>query len=163
MVDAPDGVEGMVMRMLRNTKVTLMLAQAAQAANGLLNVLGAGWTVIGPGTPFAIAGIIEMPWEAAGVQHRFMFELLDDQGKPVVGQTPEGDEEPVRIGGGFDLAPNPGIKKGTPLSMPIAINLPPPQLEAGARYEWRLEIDGETHEDWRLGFGTQPESQSKAA
>jgi hypothetical protein len=151
------------MRMLRNTKVTLMLAQAAQAVNGLLNVLGAGWTVIGPGTPFAIAGIIEMPWEAAGVPHRFRLELLDDQGKPVPGETPEGEEQSVEIGGDFNLAPTPGIKKGTPLSMPIAINLPPPQLIPGARYEWRLEIDGETHEDWRLGFGTQPESQSKAA
>jgi hypothetical protein len=141
---------------LREAKVTLMLAQAAQAAEGLLNVLGAGWTQISVGTPFAIAGIIEMPWGAAGEQHRFRLELLDDQGKPVVVETPENGPQPVHIEGGFDLAPHPGIKRGTPLSMPLAINLPPQQLAAGTRYEWRLELDGQAHEDWRLGFSTRP-------
>ena len=142
--------------MVRNTKVTLMLAQAAQDANGLLNVLGAGWTQIVPGSPFAIAGIIEMPWDAAGVRHKFRMELLDDQGKPVIVETPEHGPQPVAVEGGFDLAPNPGIKRGTPLSIPLALNLPPTALAPESRFEWRLEIDGETHEDWRLGFNTQP-------
>jgi hypothetical protein len=30
-------------------------------------------------------------------------------------------------------------------------------------FEWRVEIDGETHQDWRLGFNTRPEAQSEAA
>jgi hypothetical protein len=30
----------------------------------------------------------------------------------------------------------------------------------GGHYEWRLMIDEETHEDWRLGFNTRPVAQS---
>ena len=149
---------------LRKAKVTLMLAQAAQAVpNGTISVLGAGWTQIPAGTPFAIAGIIEMPWDAAGVEHQFRLELLDDQGKPVMVDGGEG-MQPVFIEGGFNVAPQPGLKRGTPLSMPLALNMGPQPLAAGSRYEWRLDIDGESHEDWRLGFNTlPPDPQAKAA
>src|SRR4051794_6393845 len=141
-----------------------MLAQAAQAVpNGTVSVLGAGWTQIGIGSPFAIAGIIEMPWEAAGEEHRFRLELLDDQGKPVMVETDQG-EQPVCIEGGFNVAPQPGLKRGTPLSLPLALNMPPQPLAAGSRYEWRLDVDGESHEDWRLGFNTlPPDPQAMAA
>jgi hypothetical protein len=140
-----------------------MLAQSALVTNGTVSMLGGGWTQIGPGpAPFAIAGVIEMPWEAAGVSHNLRFDLLDDQGQPVIVETPDG-RQPVVIEGQFDVAPQPGLKKGTPLTMPIAINLPPQPLGAGLRFEWRLEIDGETHEDWRLGFNTLPLVQSRAA
>lgn len=148
--------------MIRVNRVTLMLAQYAQAADGMLNVIGAGWTQMGPQPgPFAIAGIVELPWDAAGVQHKMRLDLLDDQGKAVLVQTPEG-EKPLLVEGVFDVAPMPGTKRGTPLVMPIAINLPPQAIPAG-RYEWRLELDGETHEDWRLGFNVLPEVQSQAA
>lgn len=69
----------------------------------------------------------------AAVQHQFRLELLDDQGKPVIVETPEDGPQPVSIEGGFDIAPQPGIKRGTPLTMPLAINLPPQQLAAGTR------------------------------
>lgn len=149
--------------MVREVKVTLMLAQSAQAAEGLLNTLGAGWTQIAQSVPFAIAGIIELPWEAAGVPHTMRFDLLDDQGKPVTIETPDAGRQPLVIQGQFDVAPQPGLKRGTPLSMPIAINVQPQPLEPGTRYEWRLEVDGKTHEDWRLGFSILPDAQSKAA
>jgi len=150
--------------MVRSTKVNLMLAQSALVADGLLNTLGAGWTEIGPDpSPFAIAGIIEVPWDATGVPHTLRFDLLDDQGKPVVVDTPDRGSVPVTIEGQFNVAPQPGVKRGTPLSMPIALSLPPQPLPPGSRYEWRLEIDGETHEDWRLGFTVRPLAQSRAA
>jgi len=150
--------------MVRTTKVTLMLADHAQAAEGKLNVIGGGWTITGPGpVPFAIAALIEMPWDAVGVEHTLRFDLIDDQGRPVMTETDSG-EQSVAIQGQFFLAPQPGIKRGTPLTMPIAVNLsPPPAIPANGRYEWRLEIDGETHEDWRIGFSTRPEAQSQAA
>lgn len=149
--------------MVRSTRVSIVLAQFAQVADGMVNMLGGGVTVMGPmAGPFAIAGVIEMPWEAAGVPHKLRFDLLDDQGAPFMVPTPDGSQ-PLRIEGQFDLAPQPGIKRGTPLTMPIAINLPAQPFAPGTRYEWRLEIDGETHEDWRLGFATRPDFQSLAA
>jgi len=40
--------------------------------------------------PFAIAGTMEFPWEAAGVPQKVRFDLLDDQGKPVMNGDPSG-------------------------------------------------------------------------
>jgi hypothetical protein len=142
---------------LRKAKVTLMLAQAAQAVpNGTVSLLGGGMTQIPASMPFAIGGTIELPWDAAGVQHKFRLELLDSHGKPVMVDNPEGRQNPLLIEGVFEVAPQPGLKRGTPLSMPIAINMSPQPLAPATRYEWRIEIDDETHEDWRLGFNTLP-------
>lgn len=139
-------------------KVTLMLAQAAQAADGLLNVLGAGWTEIGPEpSPFAIAGILEVPW--TGEAHTLRLHLVDDQGNPVIVETPNAGAQPIVIQGQFGAAPQPGIEPGLPLSMPIAINLGPQPLTPGSRYEWRAEIDDETQDDWRLGFRIRPAAE----
>lgn len=150
--------------MVQETKMTLMLAQAASAVGGLLSVLNAGWTQIGPDpSPFAIAGIIELPWTAAGVPQTVRIELLDDQGKPVMLEGPEGDSQPVLYAEQFDVAPQPGIKRGTPLARPIAVNFGPLPLTPGCRYEWRAEVNGETKEDWRLGFSTRPPAQFMAA
>lgn len=45
-------------------KLRLMLAHAAEVQAGMLYMLGTGWTEIGPApSPFAIAGIIEVPWD----------------------------------------------------------------------------------------------------
>jgi hypothetical protein len=32
-------------------------------------------------------------------------------------------------------------------------------LEPGGRYEWRLSVDGEGDEDWRLGFSVRLEEE----
>jgi hypothetical protein len=47
------------------------------------------------------------------------------------------------------------VKPGTPMDAPFAINLGPLMIPPGGRYEWRLEINGETDEDWRLAFTTR--------
>lgn len=149
--------------MVRRVKLSLMLAQAASDAGGLLHVINGGWTQMGPEPmPYAIAGTMELPWDSAGVPQKIRFELLDDQGKPIMNGDPEG-KQPVRVDGEWNVAPAPGVPRGTPLSSPIAINLPPQALTPGCRYEWRAEINGETHEDWRLGFAIRPDAQSKAA
>jgi hypothetical protein len=54
------------------------------------------------------------------------------------------------------------VKPGTQIDLPLAFNLPPQPIPPGGRYEWRLTIDDQTHEDWRLVFSTRPE-QSAAA
>ncbi len=53
---------------------------------------------------------------------------------------------------------HPGLKPGTPLDFPVAVNSTPLPLEAG-RYEWRLTIDGASREDWTLPFTVRSEEQ----
>jgi hypothetical protein len=138
-------------------KVTMLLADHAQAAEGKLNIIGAGWTVVGPGpAPFAIAILFEVPWDRANEQHAFRLELVDSDGDAVVVATPDGEEALV-IEGQFEVGRPPGIKRGTPLPFPLAINMGPQPIPPGGRYEWRLTVDEESDEDWRLAFSTRPD------
>jgi hypothetical protein len=101
-----------------------------------------------------------MPWNAAGVSHTVKLELIDNDGNSVEVTTPEGKKASVQINGQFGLTPGLGLKRGTPLVMPAAIPVPAFDIPPGGRYEWRLEVNGQTHEDWRIGFSTRPEAQS---
>jgi hypothetical protein len=137
-------------------KVTMLLADHAQAAEGKLNIIGAGWTMVGPGpAPFAIAILFEVPWDRANEQHDFRLELVDSDGEAVLVQTQEG-EEPLVIAGQFEVGRPPGVKRGTALPFPLAINMGPQPLAPGGRFEWRLTVDEESDEDWRLAFSTRP-------
>ncbi len=147
----------------RGMKVTLMLADAAQVADGKLNVLGGGWCVTGPTPiPFALAGIIEVPWGQTNRNHVFRFELIDLDGNPVVVQGPEGTA-PIVIEGGFEVGRPPGVRSGSYQPIPFALNSGPIPLPPNSHFEWRFSIDGETQEDWRLAFSTRPDAQSMAA
>lgn len=135
----------------------MMLADHAQASEGKLNIIGAGWTVIGPApAPFAIAILFEVPWDRANEQHDFRLELVDSDGDAVLMPTPDG-EQPLVIEGQFEVGRPPGVKRGTPLPFPLALNMGPHPLAPGGRYEWRLTVDEESDEDWRLAFSTRPE------
>jgi hypothetical protein len=139
-------------------KVTILLADAAQAVEGKLFVLGGGWSITGPEpSPMALAIKIEVPWDQANQQHACRLELLDSDGQPVHVDTGEG-EQPIFIEAGFEVGRPAGVKPGTPIDLPLAINIPPFPLEAGGRYEWRLTIDGEADEDWRVAFSTRPDT-----
>jgi Family of unknown function (DUF6941) len=138
-------------------KVSMMLADAAQAVEGKLYILGGGWSITGPEpTPSAIAAYIQVPWDRTNVQHEFRFELLDSDGDPVVLEGPDGDAQPVTIEGAFEVGRPVGVRPGTPIDVPLALNIGPLALRPGGRFEWRLAIDGETDDDWRLAFSTRP-------
>jgi Family of unknown function (DUF6941) len=134
-------------------KVTMMLADFAQVADGKLTVVGGGWSLTGPEpVPFGIALLVQVPWDRANERHSMRLELLDADGAHVMVDTDDG-EEPVVI---FDDAPfevgrPAGLKPGTDLDFPIAVNSLPIPLEPG-RYVWHLTIDGTTDPDWRLPF-----------
>ena len=147
----------------RGMKVTLILADAAQVAEGKLNVLGGGWCVTGPQpVPSALAGVIEVPWNLTNANHSFQFELIDLDGNPVIVEGPNGPE-PVVIPGGFEVGRPPGIRPGSYQPVPFALTIGPIPLPSGSHFEWRLSINGQTQEDWRLAFSTRPETQSNAA
>jgi hypothetical protein len=147
----------------RGWKVTLFLADDATVTEGKLNVLGGGWNATGPGpVPFAIAGIIEVPWQMTNQQHLMRLELIDLDGNAVMVDGQNGSE-PVLISGPFEVGRPPGVRPGSYQPWPFAINSAPLPLRPGSHFEWRLSIDGQTNEDWRLAFSTRPATQSMAA
>jgi hypothetical protein len=143
-------------------KVMMLLADAAQAVGGKLNVLGGGWSIIGPDpASFAIAVYLQTPWDQANTTHTFRLELLDSDGQQVLLPQPDGGEEPIVIEGQHEAGRPPGLKPGTPLDGAFAIQFAGVPLPPGQRLEFRLTIDGETHEDWTLPFTTRPEVASQ--
>jgi hypothetical protein len=135
----------------------MLLADYAVVSDGKLTIVGGGWSQTGPEpAPFGIALLIQVPWDQANTLHSFRVELLDADGGPVVLDSPEEEEQEVAFGGEFEVGRPPGLKPGTPLDFPLAMNSTPLPLEPG-RYEWRLTIDGESRQDWSLAFTVRGE------
>jgi hypothetical protein len=134
----------------------MMLADAAQASEGKLYILGGGWNLTGPEpTPSAIAVYIEVPWDLTNTQHQWRLELLNSDGEAVEIPTPLGDQ-PLVLEGAFEVGRPPGTTPGTGLGVPVAISLAPIPLRPGGRYEWRLSIGDRTDDNWRLPFSVRP-------
>jgi hypothetical protein len=135
----------------------MLLADYAIVSDGKLTVVGGGWSQTGPEpASFGIALLIQVPWDQANAPHAFAVQLLDADGEPVVLETDDDEEQPVAFGGDFEVGRPPGLKPGTPLDFPVAMNSTPLPLEPG-RYEWRLTIDGKSHQDWTLAFTVRAE------
>ena len=130
----------------------MFLADYAVVSDGKLTIVGGGWSQTGPEpAAFGIGLLIQVPWDQSNTVHNFQVELLDADGEPVVLETDDDGDQPVSFGGDFEVGRPPGLKPGTPLDFPVAMNSTPLPLEPG-RYEWRLTIDGESRSDWTLAF-----------
>jgi hypothetical protein len=135
-------------------KVTVILADYAAESQGKLTIVGGGWTFTGPAVgPIAIAALIEVSWAEANEQHKVVIELQDTDGHPArVGP----EAQPIRIEAQLEVGRPPGHPPGTPFIVPMALNLPPLPLAPGTRYVWVVSVDGETEENWRVGFHVRP-------
>jgi hypothetical protein len=131
----------------------MMLAGAANASGGTVNMLGAGWQVrpSAPVAPVAVVVMLRIPRRQAGV-HKVRLELLDHEGEPVtVSEADDGPlvaEEEITVTGLQDR----GLR--APLVAGLALNLPPFPLDPGREYQWRLHVDGKTRSSWTLPFRT---------
>ena len=138
-------------------KVTLLLADAAQAVDGKLYILGGGWSLIGPGpVPMALALKIEVPWTEANHQHLLRIALLDEDDRPVIVPTPTGDQ-PFELRAPFEVGRPAGLALGTPLDVTLALNMAPIPLQAGRRFVWRCFINERTEDYWQVSFSTRPQ------
>lgn len=134
----------------------MLLADAAQVADGKLYILGGGWSLTGPEpTPSAVAIKIEVDWHETSVEHHWELFLEDADGRPVIVPTPDG-EQPVEIRGDFSVGQPEGILEGSPVDVPMAINLGPLPLAPGTRYTWRLLVDGTDLTGGSISFSTRP-------
>jgi hypothetical protein len=131
---------------------TVLLCDAAEVSDGKLFILGGGWSLTGPG-PFvhALAIKLEVPWDESNRVHRFSAELLNEDGDPILfGDPPTG----VKMESQFEVGRPPGMAPGTPLDLPMAVNLGALELPPGRGYWWSISVDGvEIH---RARFRTRP-------
>ena len=143
-------------------RVTMMLCDHAQVADGKLFIAGGGWNVTGPApTESAVAMLISVPWDRANSLIQFTLKLITDDGQSVVQSSPAGDPVPVQIAGSFEVGRPPGLPPGASIELPFGLNIPPIPLPPGQRFSWELTLNGDTHEDWRLSFSTRP-AQSRS-
>ena len=73
--------------------------------------------------------------------------MVDEDGRAVVARN-----RPIGVTGRFEAGRPAGLKPGTPLSVPLAINFPSLPVTPGKSYSWLLTIDGESQPAWRVTF-----------
>ena len=134
----------------------MLLCDAAQSINGKLYIMGGGWSMIGPEpTASAIALKVDVPWDEANRKHRMQLALLNADEQPVVVPTPMGEQK-VEVTAEFEVGRPPGVKPGTAIDLSMAFSIGPLPLPPDGRYVWRCSIDGQSHDDWQIYFGTRP-------
>ena len=108
-----------------SVKVTMLLCDAAQVADGKLFILGGGWSMTGPEPlPSAIALKIDVDWHEAEVPHHWELFLEDADGQPVMMETTEGTM-PIEARGEFTVSQPVGIPEGSPIDVALTVNLGP--------------------------------------
>jgi len=135
-------------------RAKIILADSAEVREGLLFLLGGGWTEIGPQQQaFALAGIIEVDWQETNARHLLAVTFEDEDGAPLAVPTPTGSQ-PLRITTHFEVGRPPGTAHGTSFNVPIAIPMLPVPWAVGRSYVVRLSIDGAELD--RLRFRVRP-------
>src|SRR5438128_2093163 len=134
-------------------RVTMMLADHVQVSEGKLFISGGGWAIGGPGPiQCGVALLFHVPWDFTNRKIRFGVQLLDDDGRPVIQAGPLGDQ-PVQVGGEFEVGRPAGVKPGTDINVPLAFNTVL-QLAPGRRYTWVLGVGGQPDARWSLSCAT---------
>lgn len=136
-------------------RAKILLADSAEVREGLLFILGGGWSEVGPGTqPFAIAGILEVGWDEANTKHSAEFTIENDDGAALMIPTPTGDQ-PFRIASDFEVGRPPGSPRGRSFNVPVALPILPIPWNPGHRYSVVLKIDG--GEADKVAFSVRPQ------
>lgn len=139
-------------------KATLILCDAAQVdPAGKVHILGAGWTVVMvaggvPLPPHAVVAIVHVPWHETLAPHRLRLRLEDADGRAVmVGPDPD-QLTPLVHDQVIEVRRPVGAPEGITLDVPVVVSVGPGMPLRDGRYSWRLEIDGESDEDWLASF-----------
>jgi len=133
-------------------RVTMMLCDHAQVADGKLFISGGGWSITGtPTPPSAVAILLQVPWSHANSKISFRIRLVGIDGETVTQPNLTGQLAPVELSGELEVERPPDLPEGTQLEAPIAINIPPLLLQPG-RYAWKLWVDQKNTEDWEVAF-----------
>lgn len=125
-------------------RAIVLLAQSGHLdKSGTLHALGLGWTTCPtPTAQHVLIVFVEVQWSEIGQSFPIRAELIDSDGNQVA-QT----EENV-----INARRHPVHPAGTAVTIPFIATIPPLTLKVGQRYQWRVSIGGEMHEDWLAGF-----------
>jgi hypothetical protein len=134
----------------------MLLCDSAQVADGKLYILGGGWSVTGPQpVPSAVAIKLEVDWHELSRPHHWELFLEDADGGSVMIETPDGSQA-IEMRGDFMVGQPAGVPEGSPVDVPMAVNLGPLQLAPASRYTWRFTVDGDTLPGASVAFATRP-------
>lgn len=137
-------------------RATILLADSAQVdPAGKVHALGMGWSVTtAPTPPIALILLFQVPWTDTNRPVLFRVRLLDGDGQPaVVGADPQGSPLHLQVDGSTEVGRPAGLPAGSAVVKNVVVPLRPGfELAPGVTYEFRLEIDGAEHEDWRAPF-----------
>jgi hypothetical protein len=131
---------------------TIILCDHAQVYDRKLTVLGAGWTLTGPGpSTFGIGVIVELEPQDIRKEHKFNLVLRDADGRAV--SDPGGN--PINITGVLPpVTLQPGAPEDMNVTAPLALNFGGLALAPDSRFQWVLTLDN-AHV-WVSDFGTRP-------
>lgn len=136
-------------------RASIVLANAAEAVNSKLYIVGGAWDVIGPGpVTFTVALIFKLDWNELNTEHSFRLELQDADGNTVT-YTVDGEDRPLDFGDKFEVAPLPGIRPGTSLSWLALVNIVGLDLPPGSDFLFRLWIDDVHRDEWSWPFSSR--------
>lgn len=136
-------------------KVTLLLCDYAQVADGKLTIVGAGWTHTSPVTTHAVGVIVDVPWDLANVRLEWTLDLRDADGR-LVHQDAGRGPVPLQASGEMEVGRPVGTPPGTPIPVCMAIPVYGLTLQPAARFVWGFSVNGATQDDWVLPFSTRP-------
>ena len=139
----------------------MLLADHAVVADGKLYINGGGWSVTSPGASSAIAIKLDVPWDRTNQPLQLRLRLLGQDGEQVT-VPGSGGPQPVEIVGEAEVGRPAGLAHGADVDFPLAFQIGPLPLQPGQRYQWVLDVDGETQRDWHLTFSTRPEQAGPA-
>lgn len=121
----------------------MLLAHSAHLDQaGFVHALGLGWTTTTPAPQHALIVFVDVDWSEIGESFPIRAELVDSDGNRVA-QTEENAINAQR---------HPVHPVGTSVTIPFVATIPPLALTVGQRYQWRVTIGGEMHEEWLAGF-----------
>ncbi|MCW2691340.1 MAG: hypothetical protein JWR37_6230 [Mycobacterium sp.] len=125
-------------------RAIVLLAQSGHLdRNATVHALGLGWnTTPTPTSQHVLIVFVEVEWAELGAEFPIRAELIDSDGSQVAST----DDSVIKA------KRQPVHPKGTPVTIPFIATIPPLKLKVGERYQWRVSIDNEMHEDWMAGF-----------
>jgi len=131
---------------------TIHLCDTAQVYDGKLSMLGAGWTLTGPGpATFGLGIIVELEPNDIHNEHRFTLALRDADGRPV--NDPNGN--PINIQGVLPpVVLGPGHPDHASVMAPLALGFGGLPLAPDSRFQWVLTLDNA--QIFVREFGTRP-------
>ena len=133
-------------------RAIVLLAQSAQLDQaGIVHALGLGWTSSSTPVPqHALIIFVEVDWAELGTSFPIRAELVDSDGVRV-----------AHTEHGVIKAKHQSVHpEGTAVTIPFTATIPTLKLTAGQRYQWRVSIDDEMHEDWLASFTVTEDDQS---